>query len=347
MMEGTRGAIEKILFEKRFWILRHLVFWVFMYMPEIASYLLEEEAGFEWDEWIGVLIDAVLTYFHLYFLVPEFLLKRKYLGFIGISLVSFAIALLVSHYVYDFSCDECDVVYSVLISFILTFTLVATAVAAKIFKYSFKNRIQVDELKQMNLQSDLKNLQDQINPHFLFNALNSIYVQAKKGSDKVPEAIMQLSELMRYQTYDSQKDFVKLKDEIEYYRNYLNVESDRRDHMKIGFVVKGKVDHITVAPLIFLPLIENAVKYSQTTNESGSYINVEYNIDEKGVIVFRIVNNKSNFDVNKGKSSGSGLINMNKRLEILYPDYKMDISNFDDKYFCELTLDSNSHVYKN
>ena len=129
-------------------------------------------------------------------------------------------------------------------------------------RYLSSKKLQA--LKEDKLKTELAYLKTQVNPHFLFNTLNNMYVMAKKNSDHLPDTIMQLSDLLRYQLYDTEEELVPLNNEIKYLQNYLELELLRRQHLKLEFDITGDTGNKKIRPLILLPYIENAFKYSHS-----------------------------------------------------------------------------------
>ena len=215
-------------------------------------------------------------------------------------------------------------------------TLLGTAIAVKIFKIFLQNQSKINELEKSGLQTELAYLKDQINPHSLFNALNNIYVQSRKRPEEASESILLLSDLLRYQLYDCAKEKVYLKGEIEYLKNYIKLDSMRKNNARIQFEVNGEPNRKMVAPFIFLPFIENAVKHGANL-DNESTIKIELNI--KGDQIDFFVEN----DVPKQKSNipqgGIGLTNVRRRLELLYPArHQLDIKEQGGKFQVRLTL---------
>jgi len=115
------------------------------------------------------------------------------------------------------------------------------------------------ELVTQNMQSELRFLKSQINPHFLFNTLNNLYALTLKKSDKAPDIVLKLSEMMRYMLYECNEKRVPLKKEVNYIKNYLDLEALRQGKsVRIDFEVNGTVSDQKVAPLMFIPFLENS-----------------------------------------------------------------------------------------
>jgi two-component system LytT family sensor kinase len=189
------------------------------------------------------------------------------------------------------------------------------------------------EKKDMELQF----LKSQLNPHFLFNSLNNIYSLAYQKSDKTADAILKLSDIMRYMIYESNDSWVSLSKEIEYVQSYIELQKLRfKDGAAVEMTLSGEIDDQQIIPLILIAFVENAFKHGVANDHSDPIrINI---IANKKILHFSITNKKSN--ANKDEVGGVGLNNVERRLQLLYPErYKLNIVNSATHYTSELMLD--------
>lgn len=171
------------------------------------------------------------------------------------------------------------------------------------------------DLYQQNTKSEMDLLRSQINPHFLYNVLNNIYSLAYPKSTKAAQAVMKLSEIMRYSLSEANQKFVPLEKEIEYLQSYLSLEQMRyKDASFIEFNVEGEIEDKVVAPMLFVPFVENAFKHG-LINET---IKISLKI-EKNSLLFQ-VSNHYNKTSKVSNGSGIGLKNVKRRLELIYPE---------------------------
>ena len=178
---------------------------------------------------------------------------------------------------------------------------------------------QLKKTEKEKLKAELSFLRAQINPHFLFNTLNSIYSLALQKSDKTPKAVVSLSNLMRYVTTDAHKDFVPLDDEIIYINNYINLQILRLgETVKINFQLIGKMENQKIAPIILIPFVENAFKYG-VNPEKNSLIQIIIKVEES-VLNMTVYNLKVNNAKENEIVSGHGVKNTVNRLQVLYPN---------------------------
>lgn len=174
---------------------------------------------------------------------------------------------------------------------------------------------QGKEMEKQKLMSELSFLKSQVNPHFLFNSLNGIYALAIRKSDKTPDAILQLSDLMRHMLYESEKDLVDLSKEVNYLQNYISLQKLRlsKDAV-IDFKVAGEVKGKQIEPMLFIPFIENAFKHG--VDSEGADIRIRMEVHDRH-LVFSLQNRISSAH-QKDQVSGIGLSNVKKRLDLHY-----------------------------
>lgn len=199
---------------------------------------------------------------------------------------------------------------------------------------------RAEELEKEKSQAELKALRSQINPHFLFNSLNSIYSLARKESKEVPEKLVQLSNLMRHIIYDSDIDFIPLEKELEMMQNYIAMQNLRSlNHKNIELNINGDVKGKKIAPLLFLPFLENSFKHGIKGGANNALVKIELNIQENG-LQFDIENSKGQaIDMLEIKYKGFGIENVRKRLELIYPGkHTLKISNYNDRFKVHLQL---------
>jgi two-component system, LytTR family, sensor kinase len=291
------------------------------------------------------LFNIAIFYLNYLYILPRYLSKRKYLTCAAIIIL---LVLLSSLLKYGLAFIHRDVILVRLAEPItfeqyyigalftgLFFVFLSTA-----FKFSvdwFLNEKVRKNLENEKLTAELAFLRSQINPHFLFNSLNNIYSLAYQKSDKAPEAIMKLSEIMRYMLQESNEPRVSLNREIRYLENYIELQKLRFKGMAfIELNITGGQSDQSIAPLILISFVENAFKHG-IASEPGHPIQINIEIDGS-MLSFDIRNKKS--QLNKDESSGIGLSNVRRRLALLYPGkYSLDVEEGRDWYYCKLKLD--------
>ncbi len=171
----------------------------------------------------------------------------------------------------------------------------------------------------LNTETELAQLKQQMNPHFLLNALNNLYGVALSTPEKVPSKILELSDLLTYQIETSKKEWIPLRDEMKFANDYLRYMEWKTNGMKVKIDVNGEVRDYKITPMIFLPLLENAVKYAAETAEPT--VNVEWTFGKNSLQI----NVKNNFHVGSSnvKSTKTGIENLRRRLELYHPHHEL------------------------
>ena len=209
-----------------------------------------------------------------------------------------------------------------------------------IFIISFLLRIsqRLNDIGSQKLKAEVQYLKAQINPHFLFNTLNSLYALALEKSDAAPEAILKLSAMMRYIVTESDRDAVPLEEELGYIKNYISLQRLRMDDaVSLTFIISGKPAGKSISPMLLIPFIDNAFKYG-VNPERESEISISVNIGDAD-LVLNVKNNKVYACLPDEEKSETGMENTRKRLEYLYPNkYRLHIVDTDTDYEVQLTL---------
>ena len=204
-----------------------------------------------------------------------------------------------------------------------------------------ENKIRLQKLLQEKTATELKFLKAQINPHFLFNALNNIYSCTYLGNEDAPNKILQLSDMLRYIIYDCTSEFVALSKEIEYLENFLKFQRMKSDHeQNIRFFVDTHGGEPKIAPMILIPFIENSFKHSKIDQDKTGHVNIEIKT-EKDHLVFVCENTVPSVSVAPmlQKNKGVGLSNVKKRMDLIYgKDYHLDISHKSNLFRIELNI---------
>ncbi len=220
--------------------------------------------------------------------------------------------------------------------FICGFFLVSSCIIRFAVDWFDAERIQRN-LENERREMELQFLKSQLNPHFLFNSLNNIYSLAYQKSDKTANAIMKLSEIMRYMIYESNDPTVPLNKEVEYLKNYIELQKIRfKDGAYIEMSLSGEIDDQKVIPLMLISFVENAFKHG-VLNDPSDPVKINIIANQK-ILHFSVINKKNN--LNKDAQGGVGLPNVERRLQLVYPErYKLNVVNSSTHYTCELMID--------
>ena len=192
------------------------------------------------------------------------------------------------------------------------------------------------EIENAQLRTELSFLHAQINPHFLFNSLNTIYSLALKKADSAPAAILKLSHLLRYVVDDATRESVPLEQEINYLNNYIELQKLRStSSLAVNFKVAGDITSTQIAPLLLLPFVENAFKYGISSHEPSP---IDIVLERtSSALLFSVSNRK--FEQGEQDSTGIGINNVKRRLELLYHlKNELLIQDNPDTYFVKLII---------
>jgi LytS/YehU family sensor histidine kinase len=274
-------------------------------------------------------------------LIPRFLEKGKY----GLYALNVLLLLATTYGLHEFTFEillpilptefymvsftEWQVLLSIFVIYLVLTTLIKLS----------KSWYTLQQLQKEKLSIELNSLKAQVNPHFLFNSLNSIYSQALAKSEQTADTVLELSNLLRYMLYEVGEDMVPLSKEIEMLENYIELQKLRVDESAhISWRVSGELEGVKIAPLLIFPLVENAFKHGLKGASEDSYVRVSVHVDQS--ILIEIENNIGEVDdMEKGKYGGIGLENVKRRLELIYPrQYELVIDDKDDSFHVKLEL---------
>jgi two-component system LytT family sensor kinase len=195
------------------------------------------------------------------------------------------------------------------------------------------------ELQNKMLEAETKALKAQINPHFLFNTLNNIYSLSQFDNKKTGEAILQLSDIFRYVTYEGNDHFVPLNSEIELLESFIKLQYlQDEDQNNVSVEITLENSSLQISPLLILPFIENCFKHANHQDKVNGWIKIK--IENKGNELFiHAENTISKAPIKKDKSSGVGMENVKRRLELLYPKrHELEIKVDKSVYVVRLTI---------
>jgi len=332
--------------KKRWQIFWHVFIWILI--VDFFGYLIYINAKLSAAQMLVYLtysiIDIGLFYVNYLVLIPRFLNKKlysKYVVAILTTLVVFGVGkyglgLFLKPYVLMHGKVEIGFGEFFLSTTVTNIIFLLLSAALKFTVDWFLNeRIQRD-LENQRLSAELAFLKSQINPHFLFNSLNSIYSLAYQRSATTPDAILKLSEIMRYMLYDCNDNKVDLSKELQYLQNYIDLQKIRfSDKAYIDYKVEGKIVNQQIVPLLLIAFIENAFKHG-VANDPLTPIRLLIDVDDEHLHFY--MQNKKHTN-NRDASGGIGLNNVKRRLNLLYPNkYNLDIRDEADTYTVELSL---------
>ena len=293
-----------------------------------------------------------MVYANMYLLVPRFLFKAKYITYIITLILLIVCSYLVMRYLVVNYFETYRIVQRrVFSSFFremlattnLLTILVFSSTSIKLFQQWARDTERINELEKNSMQLELKELKNQINPHFLFNMLNNVNVLVRKDPEKASITILKLSDFLRYQLYDNNQDSVLLMSEIQFLKDFIELEKIRRDEFTFELSIENKtqnedlVSQLVLPPNLFITFIENAIKHSVDL-ENPSEVKILFQLyDTK--LIFISSNTKPSEPIENCQKGGLGLANVKRRLELLYDKgFNLKIEDSEKNYTATLTL---------
>lgn len=328
------------------WVL-HVMFWTLVFVLMLMAGPDNDLSAMEFlRKLINIAFYILVVYVNLEYLIPKFLSQKNFMTYCLLLLAMVAVFTPIKVLLLYITYDEVDprefLIMNQQYIFLLLFMIAGGSTVIKIISDWQRHQRDRKDLETQRMQSEIKFLKSQINPHFLFNTLNSLYALTLKKSDKAPEIVIKLSEMMRYMLYECNERRVPLMKEVNYIQNYLDLEKLRQSgHSDIQFKVEGQVTDQTIAPLIFIPFLENSFKHGLNHQLGDGYVHVVMKVLENKLLL-RILNSKP---VRKPlppekANGGIGLANVQRRLNLLYPNqYRLDIQDSEKEHIVELSLD--------
>jgi len=323
----------------------HIIFWIIYFSFNTlrwGSYYSDYLYSFK-SNLLGFPIHIALCYLNIYYLMPKFVYKKKYLTYTLLVFASIFFMVFVkfnlTYYLLNTNVwPEGPVVTNTLtvnyaIDMMIGELYVITFVTAiKITMDWLKEHKRLTDLEKLQLETELLFLKTQVSPHFFFNTLNNIYSLAIEKSDKTPKIILKLSELMRYLLYETKPKRQSLEKEILCIQSYLDLERVRYgEQLEINMDISGDIENKKIAPILLLSFVENSFKHGANKNIGNIRIDISFKI-KKDFLYFKISNPvpaltkyKQSFNYN----GGIGLKNVKKRLSLGYSkdEYNLKINN--------------------
>ena len=327
--------------------LHHIFFWAIVFL---IWYLLRvDDYSSQLKAFVVTLIKvselALMIYITNYVLIPQLLYKKKYSWFsmlfvlmvLSSSILKMNILgrLINNRALINWTDDLSGSIYN---NILPHFFLVIAGAAVKLLLDYGKLQQRMAETAREKAEAELNFLKSQINPHFVFNSLNSVYFLINKENAPAREALHKFSEMLRYQLYEVKGDRIPIEKEIHYLKDYMDLQQLRKDEKyTVQFNCAPDVSNFSIEPLLLIPFVENAFKHMSHHSNGNNYVKVDMLRTAKH-FVFSVVNSKEQERITE-KPGGIGLNNVKRRLELLYPGrYELKINDSADVYSVQLNL---------
>ncbi|MEO6636777.1 MAG: histidine kinase [Ginsengibacter sp.] len=342
----------KLSWTKKKWviILFHILCWTLIFsLPYLLrpsnndthAQKMAHDARYDYHYILNCLSWVVLFYLNAYLLIPRFFIKRKY----GLYFLSLLVVLAVFGFfnLISFKLLLPDREFQINgLFFFYIFPAIFVLAISSAFKL-FTDRAGQDKLAKEreteNLKTELSFLRSQVSPHFMFNVLNNMVALARKKSDQLEPSLIKLSSLLRYMLYETDEEKVSLQKEVEYLQSYIDLQKQRfGKNVQINTDIHGIDGNYSIEPMLLIPFVENAFKHGTGMIENA-FIDIKL-AAINGVLHCTITNKFNNADIEiKDKTSGIGLNNVTRRLNLLYTNnHELLVTEKDDLFIVSLQL---------
>ncbi|WPU97047.1 histidine kinase [Mucilaginibacter sabulilitoris] len=330
-----------IIYHFLFWLLAY-IFWIFVFRN--STLVLTHAITIQF---CYLLFIAANYYFNTLYNIPQLLDKKQYAKFgclfiltIAITaLVRIPVSMLVTIYVFKVAGAHFNYLTIFYDSFVNILFWVALILGGKMIGEKIRSEIYIEKIEKEKAANELNFLRAQFNPHFLFNSINSIYGHIDKSNKPAREMLLSFSEMLRYQLYECNVAQIEIDRELNYMKNYIDLQKSRIDErIKVSFCDGQIGSNLKIAPLLLITFIENAFKYVGFNEGRDNYIDISLT-HNNGKLVFKAANSKDACISRGEKSSGLGVANAKRLLELLYPDkHLLHINDQEESYEITLTL---------
>jgi Putative regulator of cell autolysis len=312
---------RQLLYHGLFWFLAY-VFWIYVFRNN--ALVLTRTITIQFCYLIFI---AANFYFNTLYNIPSHLDKKQYVKFgvffllaiVATAIIRVPVSFLVTTYLFRVSITDFNYLNVFYNSFINILFWVVLILGGKMISDKIRSGAYIAKIEREKDANELNFLRAQFNPHFLFNSINSIYGHIDKTNKPAREMLLKFSEMLRYQLYECNVEEIELDRELNYIRNYVSLQKSRMDErIRVVSCFDSVNGNRRIAPLLLIAFIENAFKYVGFNEGKDNFIQISLN-QKPGNLHFNIVNSKDNYQHKSENSSGLGIGNARRRLELLYP----------------------------
>lgn len=307
------------------------------------------------NELISLPPKIAFVYLVMEWLVDKYLSNRKFVPFTLwyiVLIVFFSISqryidnyILLEYFLTHWGKDPIFTMPVILYNIIKLQFVVAVPLAFRLFYNWLDEKNMVQQIRSEKMEAELKFLKSQLHPHFLFNVLNNLYSSILQQSPEAPGMVLKLSNLLRYSIYDSNQQEILLEKEIQYIRDYIDLQLTRlNNQVDLSFHLEGDTSDISVIPFVLIPFVENSFKHTSSTENSLPWITIYLEANQNAIIL-KIENSTTGRKLSDEdhasdlNGKGIGLENVRRRLELLYPqNHQLRINETEESFFVSLKL---------
>ncbi|HMF70045.1 MAG TPA: histidine kinase [Flavitalea sp.] len=329
--------------------LDHLIFWLItvLFYASLKSHLITSVGVLYFLEDVAVrnILIAGVCYINIYILFERYFNKGRYLVYGLLLLGLFAIYAGLQHLQDDWlrayvqsDSGRKNIFYNAYYNISICIFYAGFTLSLELSKKWYQQQLLLHRVQTEKLNTELQFLKAQINPHFLFNSINTIYFQIDRSNTEARESLQKFSELLRYQLYECNEDLIPVEKEISYLESYVDMQRLRKNSQhSILFKTDDSVKGFSIAPLLLIPFVENAFKHLSNHNNISNTVEVNMS-RENGSFLFNVRNSVDENSPNRNEP-GIGLKNVKRRLDLLYNDkYQLNINKSPSSFSVELQI---------
>jgi sensor histidine kinase YesM len=293
-----------------------------------------------------IVLLILIAYLNLQYFLPRYLLKKRYLAYFTAIIIS-VMGYLTAQSLFDFylygyvvgPMRSSHLMEALSYNFFSTLWYLGLILALKLSMDWYGQQLIIQKITVEKLNAEVNFLRAQINPHFLFNVLNNLYALTLKKSELAPDVVLKLSEMMEYMLYDSTDEKVLLEKEITYLNNYIELERLRfSTDSAIELTNPAEMNGQEIAPLLLLPLVENAFKHGLSKQTENGWLKVNIGLDQSTLTV--IIENAKSPSFGRKSKGGIGINNLQKRLDLLYPGkHSLEFEDKKNTFLAKLVIE--------
>lgn len=363
--------------DRKWKIKRHAAFWFFWWLFQgfLYSFIAMGRGAEYWQRLESSMVEAFifliphmfLSYTIMYYVIPRYLLKQRYLKtafcVAGLFLITAIISVVLSltiinsvrecimkdgNYLLKYNSKIISAALALMAGLRGAITIGGMAGCIKLMKHWYMKERRNLQLQKQNAESQLQLLKAQVHPHFLFNTLNNIYSYTQHTSPAAAELVTGLSDMLRYMLYETNQPLVPLHKELKLVEDYVSIESIRYGNkLDVHTEVHGNTDGLYIAPLLLIPFVENCFKHGTSHMIDSPWISLYITINSDNTMMMKLINGKPENERPAATNKGIGIENVQKRLQLIYTfQHKLDIINDTDVFIVnlELQLDKKKHT---
>ncbi len=314
---------------------RNFIVFSLLYGVNAVDMLFSNEADRKevWLVFLVILLFYLFTFGHNYFLLAPYFLKKKIRKYSILALLYALAGAVLFHFGVGYF-DEQEESFPFISDLLSTIVLLAFGSGLYILNLWINDNLIAERKRALATEKELATLKQQMNPHFLLNALNNLYGVALSSPQKVPDKILELSDLLTYQIETSKKEWISLLEEMTFAEKFLRYMEWKTKGLTVEITMEGEIRDYRITPMIFLPLLENAVKYSLEMPSPS--VAVAWIFHENKIEVTIINNYESSSRA--VTSTKMGVENLQRRLELYHPQHELTLTKKEHQFTAKLLL---------